>query len=124
MDNNVIERTGWIGVDLDGTLAEYTDWTGPYSIGKPIKPMVRRIQKWVEAGWEVRIFTARVAIGQYGKEIRNEIRSTIGRWCKQHIGFFLPVTCVKDYECVAIYDDRAVAVELNTGKILGGKEIG
>ena len=34
---------GWIGVDLDGTLAHYGGWIGPDHIGDPIAPMVERI---------------------------------------------------------------------------------
>lgn len=33
---------GWIGVDLDGTLAEYDGWKGPDEIGAPVEPMVER----------------------------------------------------------------------------------
>jgi hypothetical protein len=29
---------GWIGVDLDGTLAHYDGWKGIDHIGEPIKP--------------------------------------------------------------------------------------
>jgi hypothetical protein len=31
---------GWIGVDLDGTLAIYGGWTGPRSIGEPVPKML------------------------------------------------------------------------------------
>lgn len=33
---------GWIGVDLDGTLAHYDHWRGETHIGPPIAPMVDR----------------------------------------------------------------------------------
>lgn len=33
----------WIGVDLDGTLAEYHGWQGPDNIGSPVQPMVERM---------------------------------------------------------------------------------
>lgn len=52
---------GWIAVDLDGTLAEYTTWQGVTHIGKPIPAMVDRIKMWLDEGIEVRIFTARMA---------------------------------------------------------------
>ena len=35
----------WIGVDLDGTLAEYHDWIGIHHIGRPITPMIERVQR-------------------------------------------------------------------------------
>jgi hypothetical protein len=36
---------GWIGVDLDGTLAESTKWVSPSHIGEPIHKMVERVKK-------------------------------------------------------------------------------
>jgi hypothetical protein len=51
---------GWIGVDLDGTLAHYEGWKGQEHIGEPIAPMVERVKGWLAEGREVRIFTARV----------------------------------------------------------------
>lgn len=35
---------GWIGVDLDATLAHYDRWTGG-AIGEPIPTMVARVKK-------------------------------------------------------------------------------
>ena len=51
---------GWIGVDLDGTLAEYDGWVGPQHIGKPVPLMVDRVKRMLDYGEDVRIFTARV----------------------------------------------------------------
>lgn len=48
---------GWIGVDLDGTLAEYTGWHGPGHIGPPIPKMLDRVKNWLAEGVDVRIFT-------------------------------------------------------------------
>ena len=42
----------------------------------------------------------------------------------EHIGRRLIVTCVKDYEMIELWDDRAVAVEFNTGRYLGGGRLG
>ena len=55
---------GWIGVDLDGTLAYYDGWKGPEAIGEPIPRMVDRVLGWVNEGREVRILTARVSPGK------------------------------------------------------------
>lgn len=38
----------WIGVDLDGTLAEYTSWQGIEHIGPPIELMANRIREWAK----------------------------------------------------------------------------
>ena len=110
----------WIGVDFDGTLAEYHGWGN--DLGKPIKPMVARIKKWLELGIEVRIMTAR-AYSDETFESKAEKRQQIAlikEWCKKHIGVALPVTNQKDYNMIQLWDDRAVGVEPNTGKRLGG----
>ncbi len=35
-------NSGWIGVDLDGTLAHYEGWNGANHIGEPLAPMLER----------------------------------------------------------------------------------
>ena len=45
---------GWIGVDLDGTLAYYDYWRGPEHIGEPIPAMLERVQRWLAEGKDVR----------------------------------------------------------------------
>jgi len=104
-------EAGWIGVDLDGTLAH---WDGDVSkVGKPIGPMVRRVRALLKQGKDVRIFTARVADNPESAE-------AIQDWTEQHLGRRLPVTCKKDPKMKLLFDDRAVAVAHNTGHILGG----
>jgi hypothetical protein len=126
-----MSMSGWIGVDLDGTLAHYDGWKGGL-IGAPIPRMVERVKKWLAAGTEVRIFTARVA--ETG--IRNdqgqaddssfvaEQRELIGAWCEQHLGVRLKVTATKDLAMVELYDDRAVQVIPNTGRLLQDSVLG
>lgn len=113
--------SGWIGVDLDGTLAHYEGWQGEIHIGKPIAPMVERVKRWLAQGLEVRIFTARVFVG--GDDNRaasvEAVREAIDKWAIEHIGVRLPVTNVKDYGMVELYDDRCVQVEANTGRLVG-----
>jgi len=101
---------GWIGVDLDGTLAEYNGWISPDHIGEPIPEMVERVKQWLAAGRTVKIFTAR-AWRATSKDIR-----PIQNWCEEHIGVKLEVTCEKDYSMIELWDDRAVRVVFNTGK--------
>lgn len=106
--------SGWIGVDLDGTLAEYHGWIGVEHIGPPIEPMVERVRTWLRAGVPVRIFTARVS----GQRARDESLPAIEAWCIAVFGTVLPVTNVKDFGMIELWDDRAVAVEHNTGRVL------
>lgn len=103
---------GWIGVDLDGTLAHYEGWNGG-AIGEPIVPMVERVKGWLAEGREVRIFTARV--GSDAERDREEMVLVIQAWCAIHIGQPLPVTATKDFGMVELWDDRAISVKPNTG---------
>ncbi len=111
--------SGWIAVDLDGTLARYGHWQGENHIGEPIVPMVERVQDWLARGIEVRIFTARMA-GHGVKLVDGtvvDVVTPIQEWCLEHIGAVLPVTNVKDFAMVELWDDRAISVEYNTGRI-------
>lgn len=108
--------SGWIGVDLDGTLANYTEWDG--SIGPPVFAMLARVKRWLQDGKEVRIFTARVAEGDVWHQ-----HALITAWCLKHIGQALPITCKKDFGMIELWDDRAIQVIPNTGeRVDGGKD--
>lgn len=107
-----MSERGWIGVDLDCTLAYYDKYRGPTHIGKPIPIMVKRVQRWLAEGRDVRIFTARVA------ESSPEKVKVIEDWCAEHIGRVLPITCVKDRHCVQIFDDKAIQVRKNSGRLV------
>lgn len=102
----------WIGVDLDGTLAEYDGWLGDTVIGEPIKAMVDRVRDWIHQGIEVRIFTARA------HNMSTAARRAIENWCALHIGHVLQITCTKDALMMALYDDKAYHVVENTGEVL------
>jgi len=109
----------WVGVALDGTLAIHgSDWQT--SVGQPIQPMVDRVKTLLKKGFRVKIFTARAS----------EPKQTpiVQAWCVVQglvydDGTPLEVTNVKDYSCIQIWDDRAIAIEHGTGKILGGNII-
>lgn len=114
---------GWIGVDLDGTLAEYDGWQGENHIGKPVPLMVERVKQWLSEGKEVRIFTARaynpVEMGYHLEPMtKREAIKVIESWCKEHIGVVLPIVCTKDYGMIELWDDRCVQVIPNTGVAL------
>lgn len=114
---------GWIGVDLDGTLARYDGWQGPHHIGEPVPAMVERVRAWLAEGWEVRIFTARAFSADDTAKVQEWVAFTkaLAAWCEEHIGQRLMPTCTKDFACVEIWDDRAVGVEFNTGAVRGGE---
>jgi hypothetical protein len=125
---------GWIGVDLDGTLAHYEGWKDG-KIGRPIPRMANRVKAWLDEGRDVRIFTARAwplrkvdstedlsftqGSTEREKEAIHEVIN-IQKWCVEHFGRKLPVTCQKDYAMVELWDDRAVQVIPNTGERADG----
>jgi hypothetical protein len=108
---------GWIGVDLDGTLAKYDGWVDATHIGDPVPLMVSRVQQWLAEGKDVRIFTARISERYEYK--RHMVQVAIEKWCEKNIGATLPITCTKDYAMRELWDDRAVQVEPNTGRRIG-----
>lgn len=114
--------SGWIGVDLDGTLAHYDGWRGPEHIGSPVAPMVERVKLWLYEGREVRVMTARVYAdpNDAARLAQVEVvRDAIAAWCFDVFGCTLPVTCTKDYGMIVLYDDRCIQVEENTGRLIG-----
>jgi len=68
--------SGWVGVDLDGTLAIYEGTIA--SIGAPIPKMVERVKSWLRKGMDVRIFTARISHDPDGSQ-----RAAIELWCME-----------------------------------------
>lgn len=111
---------GWIGVDLDGTLAKYDGWKGSDHIGDPVPLMVGRLRGWLKAGRTVKIFTARVS---GPPEEADEAARVIRMWLHTHGLPQLEITCKKDYGMVELWDDRCVQVVPNTGIPIGGHEV-
>jgi hypothetical protein len=129
---------GWIGIDFDGTLAEYFEWEKWDLLGKPIPAMVNRVKDWIAEGHEVRIVTARVGLpwidwkgeavprsaAQHTCKVSGEPWSDLGmiraiqRWCVEHIGCPLKVQNYKDVDMIELWDDRAIQVVANTGRTL------
>lgn len=118
--NMSAKQKGWIGVDLDGTLAHYDKWRGVEHIGEPVPHMLRRVKQWLADGFDVRIFTARAyrmlyPAGTPEHEESKQVIATIHTWLAS-IGLPpLPVTCFKDFGMVELWDDRCVQVVPNTG---------
>lgn len=102
----------WIAVDLDGTLAE-VGRNNMGGIGKPVDAMMSRVKTWLHEGdYEVRIFTARAADPAQVSKVKDWLgRNGLGG---------LAITNVKDADMVELWDDKAVRVERNTGKVCEG----
>lgn len=108
---------GWIGVDLDGTLAKYDHFKSWDYIGDPVPKMVDRIKAWRKRGIVVKIFTARLSYSSraLNKVSYEDMANVIKAWTKKHIGEELPVTSEKDWEMMFFCDDSAVQIDKNTG---------
>src|SRR6266446_4325136 len=109
---------GWIGVDLDGTLAKSVKSQAAVNIGVPIYRMVKQVKKWLAQGQDVRIFTARV--NPFHRRIEAfRARRAIEAWSKRHLGQVLRITHEKDWDMALLFDDRARQVERDTGRVVG-----
>jgi hypothetical protein len=108
--------SGWIGVDLDGTLARYDGWQGIDHVGEPIAPMVERVRLWLAKDQKVKIFTARVS----AESEREAVVAAIHRWLREQGLPALEVTNVKDFGMIECWDDRAVQIIPNTGRRADG----
>ena len=110
--------SGFIAVDLDGTLAHYDGFKGADHIGAPLAPMVERVQRWLAQGKTVKIFTARMH--GHGAPLlgggTEDVVTPIKAWCKEHIGQELEVTNVKTFDMEELWDDRCVQVVANVGE--------
>jgi hypothetical protein len=105
--------SGWIGVDLDGTLVVHDHATFHFAkIGEPIPAMIRRVNIWLEEGRDVRLFTARFGLPP---SERSQFLVAWANFSMTHFSRILPVTDRKDFEMLELWDDRAVQVEFNTG---------
>lgn len=111
---------GWVGFDLDRTLAYYS-LEQKELIGEPIPHILELVKKLIHEGKDVRIFTARANIDSYNgnHNLLEYHLQLIREWCNTHIGKVLPITCSKDFNTEKIYDDIAVHVIPNKGKLVG-----
>lgn len=106
---------GWIGVDLDGTLAEYHGWVSPEHIGPPVPKMLARVKRWIKEGRCVKIFTARCSIPEQVPPVK--------KWLRKNGLDGLEITNIKDYGMLELWDDRCVQVIPNTGEPVGQSHI-
>lgn len=108
----------WIGVDLDGTLAEYHGWKGPENIGAPIQPILERVKRILAEGEvidnrlvrKVKIFTSRASIPSQVPPVQ--------KWLREQGLNGVEITCIKDIGCVLVLDDRCEYIVSNTGMTL------
>lgn len=136
-DTHGVQGEGWIGFDLDGTLAVYDKREGIDHIGEPVKPMVELIKKLHDEGKKVKILTARVAPRENPEKKNNPgvvvtlpedvaetpwrekylwtAREFVQEWCYKNLGFVPEITHEKDHLMLELYDDRVKQVIPNKG---------
>lgn len=140
-DTHGQQGEGWIGFDLDGTLAKYDGWKGIDHIGEPVKPMVDLIKRMHDEGKVVKIMTARVApkekpevkpnpyyghVPGYIRAEASECKRLYGYeqwpakmfivdWCFRNLGFAPEIVYQKDHLMLELYDDRVKQVVPNEG---------
>jgi len=102
----------WIGVDLDGTLAYYDERSSTDKVGTPVPAMLALVNKMINNGIRVKIFTARATDPEQLPIIR--------KWLKTNDLPELEITNIKDYYMIKLYDDRCIQVEKNTGRLITG----
>lgn len=107
----------WIGVDFDGTLAKYETWEPGKGMqgGEPIPKIFQLVKGLIDNGKTVKIFTARVSFPGESAEQTRVVHAWLEKWGLPK----LEVTCVKDFMCMYMIDDRAIACEKNTGELFG-----
>lgn len=89
----------WIGVDLDGTLADpiWTPQNPTADIGEPIHKNVMKVRQLADEGWKIIIHTSR-SWTEYER---------IEAWLLHHLIPFKEIQCGKPLYAAYI-DDRAI----------------
>lgn len=100
---------------MDGTLAEYHSNGDISKIGKPIEKMIVLLRYYLSRGFICKIFTTRASVLEH--------IPTIKQWLSDNNLPILEITNIKTFSCILIFDDRAVQVEENTGRILGNPNL-
>jgi hypothetical protein len=121
--NKKDDPTPWIGVDLDGVLVIDEGWKGASCIGAPIVRMIKRVQKWMDDGQRVKIFTARAnPLVDTPEESYEERMYHLKLWIALIFKRDIEITYEKDLYMIELWDDRCVQVELNTGRRVDGED--
>jgi len=108
------DNGGWIGVDLDCTLAYYeSGYCRQGKVGDPIPKMMERVKKWIKEGKTVKIFTARAASSKNVEPVK--------KWLKKHGLENLEITNKKDPDMIELWDDKVVQIIPNTGERVDGR---
>lgn len=108
-DGEHVQR-GWIGIDLDGTLAICDSILNMSQIGSPVPKMINFVKGLIEKKHRVKIFTARASDPDQVQLVK--------KWLKENSLPDMEITNIKDFGMIVLYDDRAIQVITNTGDIV------
>ena len=113
---------GWVGFDLDGTIAQYTTFQGWDHIGPPVPGFVNLIKKLRAFGIPCKILTARASAESRAlNDITFEqVEKVVQDWTEKYIGERLPVVTEKSASMICFFDDSAVQVNKNMGTLTAG----
>lgn len=105
-----MSRRGWVGVDLNGTLARYDEGQPSNHIGVPVPKMLARVRAWLDQTITVKVVTVRANDPVQILKIR--------QWLDGQGLQEVEITDRKDPDCREMWDDRAVQVVPNTGEMV------
>lgn len=106
-----------IALDLDNTLVEYLGDT--FIIGAPIPEMLSNLKFWLNKGYKVSIWTARVSLFDgHSQEYVSFQHSLIQNWLLRNGLPLLDITSDKKPSFTHFIDDKAFRVIKDTGKIV------
>jgi hypothetical protein len=105
-----------IALDFDKTLAYHESNWGISRVGEPIYPMLEKLKEWLDKGYKVSIFTARVSRDKKYEVMKEQVDFICDFLNKNGLPE-LPITANKYPYFTHFVDDKAYHVERNTGKI-------
>ncbi|TSJ91513.1 hypothetical protein [Chitinimonas sp. BJB300] len=100
----------WIGVELDGTLAEFNKQY-PEEIGEPLGYMVSLVKGWLKDHQTVKVLTPRASTSSGMSKVK--------AWLGDNDLNGVEVIA-SDPDMVTLWSSRAVRVEFNSGKLCRG----
>lgn len=107
----------WLGIGLDGTLAEESGTGAGGPIGAPVHNTVQRLKDWTDyRGLTVKVLTPRAATEAGAQAVRE--------WLSRHNLPALEVTAKKDLNMVEMWSAHCVQVISNTGQIVATSPLG
>lgn len=98
----------WVGFDFDGTLADKEL--------NPVPRIIKALRQLLQQGIPCKIVTARADRSRL--EYHQRIRK-VQDFLENNDLPPLEITNEKDTDMLALFDDRAISVEQNSGEILG-----